>query len=179
MRRICILIALAIPVAGCGSSVVRARPITTRLSSKAPRRLAWSVSGPPIGTTQTVDARGARLAVTVRAVVDPLRGAGVRLALGARAVGVMVQIRSSGPALYDSSATGDFHLVPARGMATPVLATRGVCRTPLEDFDRYITAGEDRVGCVVFSVRAGVPLAGVRFDPHGRARGRLTWRIRS
>lgn len=158
------------------TAVTTVTPVpTTQLTSRAPRGLARALKGRPIGVTQSVQTRGARLAVTVREVIDPLRHAGVRLQPGARAVGVLVQIRSSGPAVYDSSATGDFRLVPSIGRATPALATRGVCRTPDQDFDRYITAGEDRVGCVVFAVPGNATIEGVVFDPHAHAHGRLTW----
>jgi hypothetical protein len=118
---------------------------------------------------------GAALEVTLRQVIDPLRGSGAKLQPGTRAVGVIVQIRSSGPAIYDSSATGDVSLVASAGPVTPVLATRGVCRTPLNDFDRYITGGEDRVGCVVFAVSDAATLDAVRFLPHAQLRGRLIW----
>jgi hypothetical protein len=128
-----------------------------------------------VGTTQRVDAAGARLEVKLRQVIDPLRGSGAKLQPGTRAVGVIVQIRSSGPAVYDSSATGDISLMPSAGPVTPLLATRGVCRTPLNDFDRFITAGEDRVGCVVFAVSDAATLDAVRFLPHARLRGQLTW----
>jgi hypothetical protein len=113
--------------------------------------------------------------VKLREVIDPLRGSGAKLQRGTRAVGVIVQIRSSGPRVYDSSATGDISLVASRGPVTPVLATRGVCRTPLNDFDRYITAGEDRVGCVVFAVSDTATLDAVRFLPHAHLRGQLIW----
>ncbi len=122
-----------------------------------------------------MDAGGAALHVTLRAVIDPLRGSGARLGHGTRAVGVVMQIRSGGPAPYDSSATADISVSVSRGTVTPVLATRGVCRTPLNDFDRYITAGEDRVGCVVFAISDAASLYDVRFSPHAQARGRLTW----
>jgi hypothetical protein len=108
-------------------------------------------------------------------VIDPLRGSGAKLQRGTRAVAVIVQIRSSGPAIYDSSATGDISLVTSGGPVTPVLATRGVCTTPVNDFDRYITTGEDRVGCVAFAVADTATLDAVRFLPHARLRGRLTW----
>ena len=88
---------------------------------------------------------------------------------------MIFQIRSSGPKLYDSSATGDISVLTSGGIVTPVLATRGICRTPLEDFDRYITAGEDRIGCVVFAVADGATLDAVRFSPHAHRLGRLTW----
>jgi hypothetical protein len=113
--------------------------------------------------------------VTLRAVIDPLHGSGAVLAPGTRAVAVIVQIRNAGPAVYDSSATGDFTIVASSGTVTPVLATRGICKTPVEDFDRYITAGEDRVGCVVFSVRDRAALMAVTFSPHAQASGRLVW----
>jgi hypothetical protein len=111
----------------------------------------------------------------LRRVIDPLPAAGAGLPSGTRAVGVIVQIRSSGPKLYDSSATGDIELRASGGVVTPVLATRGICRTPLDDFDRYITPGEDRVGCVAFAVANGATLDAVWFSPHAHRLGRLTW----
>ena len=144
------------------------------LSPRPPESLRHGALA-PVGTTQEVDAAGARLAVTLRRVIDPLRGAGAELAGGSRAVGVIFQIRSSGPRLYDSSATGDIRLIASHGVVTPVLATRGICKTPVNDFDRYITAGEDRVGCVVFAVANGATLDAVWFSPHALRLGRLTW----
>jgi hypothetical protein len=144
------------------------------LSPRAPATLR-SASLPQPGVTQRVDAGGARLWVTLRSVIDPLRGSGAELPAGTRAVGVVIQIRSAGPKLYDSSATGDVSISVSGGVVTPVLATRGTCRTPLEDFDRYITTGEDRSGCVVFAVADDATLDAVRFSPHAHRLGRLTW----
>lgn len=184
---------LAVSLGGCGGSSLRVRgglragaggsypylkpmPVGTsqELSLRAPASLRHGDLPQP-GITQKVDAGGARLTVTLRGVIDPLRASGAVLPAGTRAVGVIFQIRSAGPRLYDSSATGDISLAVSGGVVTPVLATRGVCRTPLEDFDRYITAGEDRIGCVVFAVPDGATLDAVRFSPHAQRRGRLTW----
>jgi hypothetical protein len=129
----------------------------------------------PVGSTQHVFTAGAGLSVLLQRVIDRLTGSGARLQAGTRAVAVIVQIRNGGPAVYDSSATGDFTVRPASGSVTPVLATRGIGKTPVEDFDRYITAGEDRVGCVVFAVADGATLTEVRFSPHARPAGRLIW----
>jgi hypothetical protein len=163
---------------GSGASRVSLKPMPVRdgpaLSSQAPASLLRGVLPQP-GVTQRVDAGGALLSVTFRSVTDPLRGSGAELPPGTRAVGVIFQIRSSGPKLYDSSATGDVGVVVSSGLATPVLATRGACKTPLDDFDRYITAGEDRIGCVVFAVADGATLDAVRFSPHAHRLGRLTW----
>jgi hypothetical protein len=144
------------------------------LSAHAPASLRRGVLPQP-GATQRVDAGGALLAVTLRKVIDPLKGSGVELPRGTRAVGVIIQIRSAGPKLYDSSATGDVGVVVSNGVVTPVLATRGACKTPLNDFDRYISSGEDRIGCVVFAVANGATLDAVRFSPHAHRLGRLTW----
>jgi hypothetical protein len=144
------------------------------LSARAPASLRRGVLPAP-GVTQRVDSRGALLAVTLRSVIDPLRGSGAELPAATRAIGVFIQIRSTGPKLYDSSATGDVSIVASSGVVTPVLATRGICKTPVEDFDRYITAGEDRIGCVVFAVADGATLDAVRFSPHAQRLGRLTW----
>jgi hypothetical protein len=145
-----------------------------RLGHRAPASLLRSAL-PPVGAAERVNAGGASLTVTVREVIDPLRGSGAKLPGGDRAVGVIVQIRSRGPRVYDSSATGDIALVASSGPVTPVLATRGICRTQRNDFDRYITAGEDRVGCVVFAVADGATLDAVRFSPHARRQGSLSW----
>lgn len=177
---------LMVSLAGCGGSdTTRARTGTRVLrpmpaaqgSSLGPQAPATLRSGslPQPGVTQRVDAGGARLSVTLRSVIDPLRGSGSELPAGTRAVGVVIQIRSSGPRLYDSSATGDVSLSVSGGVVTPVLATRGRCKTPLEDFDRYITAGEDRIGCIVFAVANDATLDAVRFSPHAHRLGRLTW----
>ena len=144
------------------------------MSSSAPSSLRRGAL-PRVGAAQRVDAAGAELTVTLRSVTDPLRGSGARLPRGHRTVGVVVQIRNAGPKPYDSSATGDIRLVASGGAVTPVLATRGICKTPLDDFDRYITAGEDRVGCVAFAVANGATLDAVWFSPHAHRLGRLTW----
>jgi hypothetical protein len=130
---------------------------------------------PRVGAWQQVASAGARLGIDLRRVIDPLRGSGARLPRDTRAVGVIMQVRNAGPRTYDSSATGDIRLVASTGTVTPVLATRGVCRTARDDFDRYITAGEDRVGCVVFAVSNGATLDAVWFSPHAHRLGRLTW----
>lgn len=172
---------------GCGDSTAARRtghadpglkpmPVNggSNLSTAAPARLERGAL-PQVGDTQRVVTSGSRLAVTLRRVVDPLRGSGAQLPAGTRAVGVIIQISSSGPRVYDSSATGDITVVASDGVVTPVLATHGMCRTPLDDFDRYITAGEDRIGCVVFAVANGATLDAVRFSPHAHRLGRLTW----
>lgn len=178
-------------LAGCGAGTVSAKrglkptPLAGvgtatsmvgggRLSKRAPGSLARRALS-PVGRTQAVDASGAKLEVTLTRVIDPLRSSGAELPPRTRAVGVVVTIRSSGPALYDSSATGDISLMSSAGVAMPVLATRGICHTPLNDFDRYITAGEHRAGCVVFAVPDGATLDAVRFSPHAHQLGRLTW----
>jgi hypothetical protein len=173
-----------VALAGCGRARGHAAgremnrrgssPSQQQLTDRAPASLARGALA-PVGTSQRVDAAGAHLTVTLREVIDPLRRSGAGLQPGTRAVGVIMQIRSSGPGVYDSSATGDISVLASSGAVTPALATRGVCKTPLNDFDRYITAGEDRVGCVVFAVDNGATLDAVRFSPYARARGRLTW----
>lgn len=110
-------------------------------------------------------------------VLDPLRGSGASLLPGERAVGVLVQIRNLGPEIYDSSATGDLSLSASAGTPTPVFAPRGLCRTPLRDFDNYIYPGQLREGCVVFQLPADATALAVRFSPHGRAAGAVTWSI--
>jgi hypothetical protein len=177
---LCLIAAGGLP--GCGSGTggagVEPKPMPViaggGLSKHAPRTLVRRAL-PAVGVTQRVDSSDARLAVTLRRVIDPLRGSGADLPPHTRAVAVIVEIRSSGPALYDSSATGDISLMSSAGVTRPALATRGICRTPQNDFDRYITPGEHRSGCVVFIVADGATLDAVRFSPHAHPLGRLTW----
>lgn len=128
-----------------------------------------------MGATQRVRAAGTTLSVAVKGVIDPLTGSGAALGPGTRAVGIIVRIQNHGPRIYDSSATGDISIVPSAGTANPVFAAHGICQTPLRDFDNYITAGEIRHGCVVFSLDAGAKVLAVHFSPHGQAAGRTTW----
>jgi hypothetical protein len=165
-------------VSACGSTAAPERSTTTAAPapvSHKPRR--HTPRQLRLGTTQRVRAAGATLSVTVSRVINPLAGSGAALAPRTRAVGVVVRIQNHGPGVYDSSATGDVSVVPASGSAMPVFARRGVCQTPLRDFDNYITAGEVRHGCVPFSVEAGAKLLAVRFSPHGHAAGRATWAV--
>jgi hypothetical protein len=118
--------------------------------------------------------------VDVTRVIDPLpAGSGASLLPGTRAVGVLVQIKNQGPGIYDSSATGDVSVIPSAGPTTPVFASHGICQTPLRDFDNYIVPGEERDGCVAFSIQSSAKLLAVRFSPHGAAAGRATWRAAS
>ncbi len=131
---------------------------------------------PAIGVTQHVSTRGANLDVTITRLIDPLRGSGAALLSGTRAVGVLVRIANNGPAIYDSSATGDFSVVSSTGVVTPVFVPNGICQTPLRDFDNYIVGGDVRTGCVAFAVGSHARIVAVRFSPHAGAAGRLTWR---
>jgi hypothetical protein len=128
-----------------------------------------------LGTAQHTETGGAKVTVTVSRLIDPLRDSGAALLPGMRAIGVPVIISNAGPAIYDSSATGDFSMLASSGPVTPVFAPHGVCMTPLMDFDNYITPGESRTGCVAFSVGSHAKIVAVRFSPHGQPQGRLTW----
>ncbi len=170
-------VALGFVMAGCGSSAtaprIRSLPPGSLTTTAPVKLLAGQLAA--IGTAQHVTSQGAALTVTVERVIDPLRGSGAALESGTRAVGVLVEISNAGPAIYDSSATGDFALAASAGPVTPVLATRGICRTPLNDFDSYIEPGERRSGCVVLAVPSRAEVTAVRFDPHAGVTGRLSW----
>ena len=167
----------ALGATACGSST--SQTTTAAVASvPAPRpahRARRTSGAPAVGKVQLVHAPGATLSVRVIKVIDPLADSGAALQPGTRAVGVIVQIENRGPAVYDSSATGDLSIVPTSGMITPVFAAHGVCQTPLRDFDNYITAGEVRHGCVAFAIDDGAKVAVVRFSPHGSASGRAAW----
>ena len=125
-------------------------------------------------------APGTTLIVTVSSVIDPLRGAGVKVPPGMKAVGVLVSVRNAGPGGYDSSATGDFSLLSRAGLAAPVFVPAGPCQTPLQDFMNAISAGELRTGCVAFAIPSAQAPRAVRFSPDGGAAGhRRSWIVAS
>ena len=134
--------------------------------------------GPPVGHTQRVSAGASTIEVTVTRVLDPLRGGGSRPLPGTRPVGVALTIADRAGATYDSTASGDVSVVISSGQAAPLFVRTGVCQTPLVDFESLIGAGETRSGCVAFSVPRGGRVTAVRFSPHSRARGSVTWRVR-
>jgi hypothetical protein len=174
-------------LSGCGSSsstdgpsspLSDAKPLkpAPRHTAKAPRRhKPRATSAPRVGTTRRINAGDTQLDVTIKQLIDPLRGSGASLPGQTHAVGVLVEIRNVGSAVYDSSATGDLSVVPSTGAAPPAFAPTGICQTQLRDFDNYITSDEVRDGCVVFDVRNGARVREVRFSPHARATGRAAW----
>ncbi|HWE13670.1 MAG TPA: hypothetical protein VG365_09175 [Solirubrobacteraceae bacterium] len=123
-----------------------------------------------------MNAGSSKLAVTVIRVVDPLAGSGSRLLGGMRPVGVLVTVRNLAGATYDSTASGDWSLIPSAGTASPLFIKRGVCQTPVVDFESLIGAGEARSGCVGFSVSRGAHVSALSFSPHSRAPGAVRWR---
>jgi hypothetical protein len=180
-------------VAACGSSGSsgtatvssqgKSRATTTASGATGPtqpaKRAASAPSrplGPRIGTTQRVRAEGTTLSITITRVIDPLRDSGATLLPGTRAVGVFVRIVNRGPGGYDSSSTGDVSIVPSSGDESPAYAPRGACQTPLQDFDNEIGPGENREGCVAFTLDSGARLAGERFSADGGGSGVATWR---
>ncbi len=160
-------------LAACGSSGPATTSTPARRSSTPPA--AARPAGRRVGTTQRVRARGATLAVTVTAVIDPLRGSGAALLPGTRAVGVLVRIRNLGPGEYDSSSTGDVSAVPAAGTASATYASRGRCATQDRDFDNQLSAGTTVAGCVAFALGQGTRLRAVRFSADAGGAGSATW----
>jgi hypothetical protein len=124
-----------------------------------------------------VHASGTVLSVTIKRVIDPLRDSGASPVPGTRVVGVQAVIADDGPGGYDSSSTGDFSAVPSAGTARPVFASRGVCQTPLRDWDNEISAGETRSGCIAYEIPTHAHAVAVRFAPHAQTRGQVTWTV--
>jgi hypothetical protein len=135
------------------------------------------VHGARVGQTVRVHASGAVLSVTIKRVIDPLPDSGASLVPGTRVIGVQAVIADDGPGGYDSSSTGDFSVVPSTGAARPVFASRGVCQTPLRDWDNEISDGESRSGCIAYALPTHARVAAVRFAPHAQARGQATWAV--
>jgi len=182
-------------LAGCGGDRGRASggrvaarpPALPRLAAQPPHSLsaAHDVSRtasagdtmPRVGASQRVAAQTTTLDVRVLRVLDPLEGSGAKVPPDDRAVGVLVQISDVGAGGYDSSATADIRLAAADRPATPMFVPRGICQTPLRDFDNEIGPGEQREGCVTFAVTDGQRPLIVSFFPHGMARGSVSWRV--
>jgi hypothetical protein len=176
----CLLIA-ACGSSGSGTSQTTAGQTVTQStsktkSSKKAKHAAARPVGPRIGTTQHVSAQGTKLSVTVSKVIDPLVGSGAALLPGTRAVGVFVRIVNDGPGGYDSSSTGDISILPSSGVGSPAYASKGACETPLQDFDNAIGPGENREGCVAFTLNTRAKLVGERFAADGGGAGIVKWR---
>ncbi len=174
-------------IAGCGgaapssSTPQTASSRTTAASSTAHhrparRRRRSRPRGAPVGTVQRVTAGTSTLSVAITHVLNPLTGTGAALVPGTHAVGVQLTIHNDAGATYDSTASGDVSLVTSAGAASPLFIKQGICQTPLTDFESLIGVGETHAGCVGFSVRRGARIVNVRFSPHSRAPGSVTWR---
>jgi hypothetical protein len=158
--------------ARASTSATRAGTHTTRTSTAAARPV---VRGPRIGARQTVRTHGAALTVTVLRVLA-LPHTGASALPGTRQVGVELRIANESGQTYDSSSSGDVSLVLSAGQAEPLDVRSGACTTPLVDFESMIESGDVRSGCVAFSAPRRARVLGVRFSPHGRTPGTLTWR---
>jgi hypothetical protein len=149
---------------------------TTHASSTHRRgRRAPVVRGPRVGARQGLHTGGTYLTVTVLRVLA-LTDTGSPVLPGTRQVGVELRIANQRGEAYDSTASGDLSLVLSAGESQPLDIRHGPCTTPLVDFESMIYAGDVRSGCVAFSVPRRARVLGVRFSPHSRSPGRLTWR---
>jgi hypothetical protein len=129
-----------------------------------------------VGRAQRVRTGSSILSVTVTKVYGSLSGTGAALLPGTHAAGVQLTIRNEAGATYDSTASGDVSVITSSGAAAPLFIKQGACQTQLTDFESLIGAGESRTGCVGFTVPHGTRVVGVRFSPHSRAPGSVTWR---
>jgi hypothetical protein len=167
--------------AGTGSAPATgaAAGTTTSTSSGAAagrsRHRSRVVHGPPVGARQGVHIGGTYLTVTILRVLR-LTHTGSHALAGTRQVGLALRIADQHGATYDSTASGDVSLVLSAGRSEPLDVRRGPCQTPLVDFESIVSAGSVRTGCVAFSVPRRARVVGVRFSPHSRSRGALTWR---
>lgn len=160
---------------GNASTPEASATVTTRSSTRA-RRHPRVVRGPRVGVRQGVHTGGADLTVTILHVLA-LRDTGSPVLSGTRQVGVELRIADQRGATYDSTASGDVSLILSRGLAEPLDVRHGPCTTPDQDFEAIVSSGSVRTGCVAFSVPRRARVIGVRFSPHSRRRGALTWRV--
>jgi hypothetical protein len=154
---------------------------TTRTTTRARRRRARPAgrvptSAAPVGRAQRVHAGSSILTVTVAKVYGKLSGTGAALLPGTHAAGVELTIHNDAGATYDSTASGDVSVITSSGAAAPLFIKQGVCQTQLTDFESLIGVGETRTGCVGFTMPHGARAVGVRFSPHSRGPGSVTWR---
>jgi hypothetical protein len=153
---------------------------TTRTATRARRRTSRRSRVPahaaPVGRAQRVHAGGSTLLVTVDKVYGSLSDTGAALLPGTHAAGVALTIHNKAGATYDSTASGDVSVITSSGSAAPLFIKQGVCQTQLTDFESLIGVGETRMGCVGFTIPHGARVVGVRFSPHSRAPGSVTWR---
>jgi hypothetical protein len=191
VRRLLLAAMSAAALAGCGGASTSSSPsgtpsqtstaTTTRTESRARRRTPRHAGrvpahAAPVGRAQRVHAGDATLSVTVSRVYGSLSDTGAALLPGTHAAGVQLTIRNDAGATYDSTASGDVSVITSSGAAAPLFIKQGVCQTPLTDFESLIGVGETRTGCVGFTVPHGARVVGVRFSPHSRAPGTVTWR---
>jgi hypothetical protein len=180
---------LALALGGCGGSgpssstssgvtgVTTTTTSTTRTTSAHARthRRPRVVHGPRVPTRQGVHIDGTYLTVTILRVLA-LTHTGSATLPGTRQVGVELRIANQAGTTYDSTASGDVSLVLSHGTSEPLDIRRGPCQTQLVDFESIVSAGSVRSGCVAFSVPRSSRVIGVRFSPHSRPPGTLTWR---
>ena len=191
---VALALAVAFGAAGCGGSGRRpttgstsstASPSTTSTQTSssthgsptpAPAKPPHMVHGPPIGSRQQVHTHGADLTVTVTRVLSLTHTHSPALG-GTRQVGVSLRIANQAGETYDSTSSGDVSVVLSAGQAEPLFVRAGPCATPLVDFESMIESGDVRSGCVAFSVPRRSRILGVRFSPHARTAGTLSWRV--
>ncbi len=161
--------------AATGTASGPATSTTTSSSTHARMPRKRVVHGPHVGARQGVHIDGTYLTVTILHVLT-LTNTGSPTLPGTRQVGVQLRIANQAGATYDSTASGDLSLVLSAGVSEPLDIRRGICETPLQDFESIVSAGSVREGCVAFSVPRRSRVIGVRFSPHSRPRGALTWR---
>jgi hypothetical protein len=183
---------LALALGGCGGSgpssstssggvtgvTTTTTTSTTRVTSthaRAHHRPRRVVHGPRVGARQGVHIDGTYLTVTILRVLT-LTHTGSAALPGTRQVGVELRIANQAGTTYDSTASGDVSLVLSHGTSEPLDIRRGPCQTQLVDFESIVSAGSVRSGCVAFSVPRSSRVIGVRFSPHSRPPGTLTWR---
>jgi len=148
---------------------------TTRARRRTSRRSRVPAHAAPVGRAQRVHAEGSTLSVTVTQVYGSLSDTGAALLPGTHAAGVALTIHNNAGATYDSTASGDVSVITSSGAAAPLFIKQGVCQTQLTDFESLIGVGETRTGCVGFTIPHGAHVVGVRFSPHSRAPGSVTW----
>ncbi|MFZ0040203.1 MAG: hypothetical protein WAK93_02775 [Solirubrobacteraceae bacterium] len=152
------------------SNATTTKTTSSNAGGRQPRR-----PGVPVGQAQLVHAGSSTLSVRVSRVLDPLRDAGAQGPPGTHPVGVLLSVHNLRGETYDSTASGDVSIEPSSGMAAPLFVKHGVCQTPLTDFESLIGVGETRTGCVGFAIPRGARVIVVRFSPHSRARGTVSW----
>jgi hypothetical protein len=144
-----------------------ADPTRPRSAGATDSQNAATVARARLGGTVRLRTGETSLAVTVLAVLAPLRGgAGDTPLAGGRYIGVLVEVRDAGPGDYSSSDWADVSLYASDGSPAWHVALRNQACSDAGQL-RALAPGDIRRCCVPFDLPAHTAPAEITFAPDG------------